>query len=391
MKLLCCALALAALALPAARASSPATVPALVYTPGYGNSIVGRIDPVSLARSGPRVRLGGNASSWSYSPEGRYLAIATYPQRLTVLEAASLRVVARVRLARGGGVVRAVTWTDRDRVVSVLEAKGGTVVIAVQPFDGRVIRRTELSRPYGFETGRLRDGLVFLLGARGRLAPVQLAVVDAEGRTRVAAVPQVLVGSVMRDERGVEYRDPGLAVDAAGRKAYVVGGDRLVGVDLKTLRVSDPGPLRTLAKVVSGSTRSATWLGRGRLAVSGADWDAEGGYTPAGLRIVDVRSWSARVVAGDAGSFVFAGDRLLVERARPTGTLNVTAYGLDARERYSVDLPLSNWAMKEGRLGYACRGAFVRSVFDLATGAVLRSGFAASTRCPTVLRGDSRA
>ncbi len=46
---------------------------------------------------------------------------------------------------------------------------------------------------------------------------------------------------------------------------------------------------------------------------------------------------------------------------------------------------------KQGVRGYACRDAFLRSVVDLATGTVLRSGFAPSTRCPTLLVGDSRA
>ncbi len=74
MKLVASALAVAALGLPAAQASSPPSVPGLVYTAGYGNSIVTRFDPVTLERSGPRVRLGGNASSWSYSPPGRLTA-----------------------------------------------------------------------------------------------------------------------------------------------------------------------------------------------------------------------------------------------------------------------------------------------------------------------------
>jgi hypothetical protein len=52
MKHLAAAAAVAALGLPVAQASSPATMPGFVYTPGYGNSIVARYDPLSLARSG---------------------------------------------------------------------------------------------------------------------------------------------------------------------------------------------------------------------------------------------------------------------------------------------------------------------------------------------------
>ena len=54
MKPLTALIAVAALGLPAAQASQPASVPGLVYTAGYGNSIVACYDPLTLARSGPR-------------------------------------------------------------------------------------------------------------------------------------------------------------------------------------------------------------------------------------------------------------------------------------------------------------------------------------------------
>ena len=183
MKLLAAAIAVVALGLPAAQASSPATVPGLVYTTaGYGNSIVARYDPLTLARTGPRVRLGGNASSWAWSPGRRYLAVASFPQRLTVIEVVTMRVVSRVRLAPGGASVRAVTWAG-DRVLAVVETPRGSVVVAVDPLAGRVARRTVLSRPFTFELARLPDGLVFLLGARGRIGPVRLAAVDEKDRS----------------------------------------------------------------------------------------------------------------------------------------------------------------------------------------------------------------
>ena len=388
MKLVAVALAVAALGLPVAVASSPASVPGLVYTPGYGNSIVTGYDPMTLGRSGPRLRLGGNASSWSWSPQRRYLAIASYPQRLTILDVAGMRVVARVRLAPGGGVARAVTWAG-NRVVAVVEAPSGAVVTAVDPPSGRVVRTTRLSRPFAFQFGRLSDGLVFLLGARNRIAPAQIAVVDAEGKTRVATVRQAAVGMRVRSDR-FEQRVPGLAVDPVGRKAYLVDGERVFGVDLRTLTVSDPGPLRTLAKVTSGSVRSAQWLGGGLLAVSGRDWKADAASGPAGLRIVDVRDRTARVVDAGASSFTVAAKHLLVESAPSRRALNVTAYGFDGRQRYRVELAGSTWLKKQGRLGYACRDAYLRAVVDLETGRTVRSSFAPAMRCPTLLVDDSR-
>jgi hypothetical protein len=384
MKHLAAAAAVAALGLPAAQASSPATVPGLVYTPGYGNSIVAGYDPMTLARSGPPVRLGGNASSWSWSPRRRYLAVASYPQRLTIIEVARMRVVSRVRLARGGASVRAVTWA-RDRVLAVVETPRGALVTAVDPLTGKVVRRTRLPRPFSFEFARMPDGLVFLLGAQGRIESVRLAAVDAAGRVRVAVIPQVRAGFVVRSEQQV----PGLAVDPVARKAYVVGGERLVPVDLRTLAVSDRGPVRTLTKLLSGSTRSAEWLGAGLLAFSGTDWDEKSGR-PAGLRLVDVRSWTARVLDRDARSFTLAGNRLLVEDTTNPRALSVTAHGFDGRQRYRLELTGSTWMKKQGGRGYACRYTYLRSVLDLATGRAVRSGFPAGTRCPTLLVDDSR-
>jgi hypothetical protein len=68
----------------------------------------------------------------------------------------------------------------------------------------------------------------------------------------------------------------------------------------------------------------------------------------------------------------------------------VTAYGFDGAERYRLDLPESTWMKKQGRLGYACRQAFLRAVVDLKTGGMLRTGFPAETRCATLLVDDSQ-
>ncbi|MGH3070830.1 MAG: hypothetical protein ACRDNB_01005, partial [Gaiellaceae bacterium] len=194
MKLWAYALAAAALALPAARASTTTTVPGLVYTPGYGNSIVASYDPQTLERSGPRLRLGGNASSWSWSPRHRYLAVASYPQRLTVLDPSSMRVVARIRIADRGGVVRAVTWTRPDRVVALTDTPQGVLLSTLDIGAGRAVGRALIPRTVAWRFDRVPGGLVFLFGRRGRIGPVGLAAVAADGRLRTATIPQVRAG-----------------------------------------------------------------------------------------------------------------------------------------------------------------------------------------------------
>ncbi len=167
-------------------------------------------------------------------------------------------------------------------------------------------------------------------------------------------------------------------------------GDRVFVVDLRTLAVADPGQLRTLAKVSDGSVRSAHWLGGGLLAVSGRQWSSEGTSRPAGLRIVDVRTRKTRMVDPTASSFTAVGRNLLVESAPSRQALNVTAYGFDGVQRYRVELGGATWLKKQGRLGYSCRDAFLRSVVDLTSGRTVRGVFPAGTRCPTLLRSDSR-
>ncbi len=381
------ALVLAALALPVARATPGAWVPGLVYTPGYGNSILMRFDPRTLERTGPRVRLGGNASSWSYSPRRRYVAIASWPQTLSVIDVTTMRSLGRVRLAPGGGVVHAVAWARRDRVLAIVYRPRGALVVAVDPLALRVVARTQLPRPLAFGFARLPDGVVFLLGSREALAPAQIAVVDAEGRSRIATISQAAIGARRRGE-GLEQRSPGLAVDPSARTAYLVSGDRVFVVDLRTLSVADRGPLRTLAKSITGMYRSAAWLGGGLVAVSGGDYDA-GTPTPAGLRVVDVRTWTARTLDPDASSFSVAGKLLLVESAVGRRALRATAYDVRGGVRFRLELAGSTWLRKQGTLGYACRDAMLRAVVDLRTGAVLREVASDDTRCSTLLAGDS--
>lgn len=91
-----------------------------------------------------------------------------------------------------------------------------------------------------------------------------------------------------------------------------------------------------------------------------------------------------------ASSFTVAGRLLLVESAPNRRALDVIAYGFDGVQRYRVQLSGATWLKEQTRLGYTCRDAFLRSVVDLATGRVVRSGFPPGTRCPTLLADDSR-
>jgi hypothetical protein len=127
---------------------------------------------------------------------------------------------------------------------------------------------------------------------------VPLDAVSA-GRERPPADP------ADEDAATVVLRSPGLAVDRAGNRAFIVGeGEPVAEVDLASGAVSyHPLALRVparAAKSISGPTLSAEWLGNGLLAVTGTIY---GGIdesthlirqTPVGLRIVDTGTWSVR-------------------------------------------------------------------------------------------------
>jgi hypothetical protein len=185
-----------------------------------------------------------------------------------------------------------------------------------------------------------RRGLVVLSAPAGKIGTAELGLVDTRGRLRVAPLGQVTAGfqrPAHGGEAGSRQNVPGLAVDAAHDRAYVVAaGSPVAEVALADLRVTyhrlagagrRPSVLAQLrrglvpaaeAKVQSGPERHARWLGAGRLAVSGTNSDFRGEHDsptgerrPSGLQIIDTRDWSVRTIDNDAGQVVLAANRLV--------------------------------------------------------------------------------
>jgi hypothetical protein len=116
-----------------------------------------------------------------------------------------------------------------------------------------------------------------------------------------------------------------MAVDPARLVAYVVGaGAPVAAVDLRTMRaarhrVAAPALLRDAGCPRCSPQRRAVWLGDGRLAVTGFDV-RRSRKAPAGVALVDTRTWAARLIARRAGAARLAGHRLLVYDGRhPSG------------------------------------------------------------------------
>lgn len=292
-----------------------------------------------------------------------------------------MRVLGTVRL-RNRFSAEQLVWPSAKRLLSV----AGNLVTVLDPTHMRVVRRTHLP-------GVMRnavpwaDGLVVLLGKDGNgFAPAALAVVNSEGRVRSIGLDRISIG-FLRQGDTYEVREAGLAVDAATGSGFVVGGDGIVAeVNLRTPAVAYHGSTRSLMKELPGPQWNARWLGNGLLAVAGID-----GLERKGLRIVDTRDWTTRVVDADSVFVTVAGD-MLIGSAPFCCPSDYAVYGIDGSPRYRLGFEFGEDMHIAGRFGYVCHGNTLTRVVQLSTGATLRqfqSGQAPV--CATLLTGRTSA
>jgi hypothetical protein len=342
-----------------------------------------RVDPVTLRRSGRSLPVGAYTSVWAFSPDHSQVALGNWRGRPRVRFVAlgPMRSRGEVQLA-DRGEVDLLTWATPSRLLALVQEGSSAVAPQVVTVDARAHRVLGSTPLPGWilRTEPSADGLVALSVSDDQIAPVQLAVADATGAVRTVRLEQIAGGFVSSapgsgsDVRQAEL--PGLAVDPAGERAYVVGADQLVAeVDLQTLavtyhdlqqprslfaRATSLRPLAT-AKGSAGHIERALWLGNGTLALAGEDdsettsIDTRGNTVihwatvPTGLKIVDTRSWSVRTIDPNVSEFSFAGGSLLgtgtllpPDAARATGT-GLVAYDLAGRKlfhRFGTDYDL---------------------------------------------------
>ena len=315
------------------------------------------LDPLTLVPTGPArlgVGSGGCASRrggeacwaappWAWSPDHRRLVVAGNTRfaagTIRIVDPAGLRATASFRLA--GGPVGAIAWPTPDRLLAVQETCCGEKqrLLVIDSGSGRVLARRALGGSV-VRLARTRAGLVLLLAPARAIGPARLAVAGRLGELRIVPLPGLVAGTrlVSPGRFELEQQLPGLAVDPVGVRAFVVGPHSTAVVDLRTLAVASH-PLRRLAAAAKedrGSIRFARWLGDGLLAVTGEDDRPAGNTTavqPAGLELVDTRSWSTRTIDPDATAFTVAGDLLL---ATGTSTTGLAVYGTRGRPRFRL-------------------------------------------------------
>jgi hypothetical protein len=354
---------------------------------------------------GPRLPAGSGSS---FSPDGSRIAFGNRFGDVLIVDGRRVRVVGKISAADYGAIV-ATAWLN-GRLLAVVDPTNdeelGLSVSVVDPVAKRRISARVLADLLErVESAARTDSLlVLLLGPRRSLGPARLVTVDAEGRTRGAPLAQTPSGQDFGTETPGRMSSPGLAVDAAGARAFVVAGNAPVAeIDLRTLAVSYhelSTPLSLLSRVrnwleptaaakipSSGPMRYARWFGDGLLAVWGSDihvtnsgQSVETFETAAGVKLIDTRNWSVRTLDGNASRLAVADGTLLVSTSlwssaeRKAAGIGLTAYRPDGSTRFHLFGSRPLWVQVLGSRAFVPRGGRrpAYDIVDVQTGRVVR-------------------
>jgi hypothetical protein len=355
----------AAVTLPPAPSGRPAAglIGAVVSDPG--SIFLARLDPTTLRPlPGPRVRLEVNMVGWSVSPDRSLAVIGDGNDNglVQVVDLGAMRSLGTVQVDIGASA-EASAWLGRRRVAVLAgDSAGAPEVVLVDPVARQVLARHKLAGVVS-AVGHLPDGLVVLLTPYQAIGPARLAVVGRQGTVRTVTLGRVAAGFRPPKVEGPDavghQRGAGLAVDPAGRRAFVVApGAPVAEVGLDDLKVTyhaldrPASPLTRLrrwllpaaeAKAVDGPWRQARWAGGGLLAMTAGEQrvahDAKGEPVQrdriAGVELVDTARWRVYDLHPTASRVDYQGGRLLLSggtwdsdatSATPRGA-GLTVYG----------------------------------------------------------------
>jgi hypothetical protein len=294
-----------------------------------------RLDPRTLRPlPGARLTLTGSWPMLAVAPDRSTAVLGSEAGDLTVIELAHLRQLGAVQTDLPGAAILGWAWVGRSRLLLIdTSHQAATEVLAVDLSSRRLVRRQHLN---GVVQGyaRLPHGLALLVTPANAIGRARLVVSDANAGMRTVALAQINAGFKQFDDTDgsgpqMEQAIPGITADPTGRRVYVVPGNGPVAeVDVASLQVTyhrlgqSTSPWQRLArwwappaeaKIISGPSRNALWLGDGQLAVTGYDGSGEGHHReiPSGLQLIDTRTWTVRQVDRHASSAMLAAGRLL--------------------------------------------------------------------------------
>jgi hypothetical protein len=353
---------LASLAVPAAAAPTAEPLLGIVLDGGQGH--LARLDPDTLRPLRRSSFLtNGYAVAPALSPDETTVALgSTSFIGVRLVDVASLKANAEVRLRLSGAHVAASSWPSPTRiVVAAVHANPASVIfVTVDPRTAKVVRtRTVLGT--AIDAARTRDGLAVLVAPTAGIGQARLAVASA-ARLRIWKLP-IRAGRRWPRTQTI----PALAVDPSHGLGYVLDpGGRVAEVDLATGRTHlHLLAKRTLAKGLDGPQRSARWLGNGLIALTGSNGQMSVGADPAGLALIDIRDWTTRAVDRDASNVVVGGGVLFA--LAPSGTTPLRAYDFAGHLRFELaEFVSGDWVQVAGNRAYVGR-----RVLELPSGRVL--------------------
>ena len=381
----------------AGQAVAAAKEPAVVHATAALAVVGGEIEQPKLVWLHPRtlkqlkrgsVKL-ADAHSSVFSPNASKIAVGSSAFGVRIVDIRRMKLVSSGTARRFGWDINPISWPTQRRLLALEwhQRLPGTRLVVIDPVSRRVLRRSPLDPPLLWWEVAGRD-LVALSSPAEGIGPARLLVVDPDGATRSVSLDRIHAGGRTEGaEEDPTYRlaSPGLAVDPVARRAYVVGQAPLLAeIDLESLAVTyrELVSFRSLAartKVVTGWTRQATWLGDGRIAVAGAEYDRLRS-TPSGLEVIDVRSGTSRVLEPRASMAVASQNLLLAAGGGRDGEteaesgMGISALSADGEVLWSA---LANqpvwWAQAAGGYAYVVgEEAYPQTVrvIDLATGSV---------------------
>jgi len=381
-----------AAAVPAASAKGDAGVLGIVYKAKKPQ--LARLDAATLQPLGlVGLPAGGSVPVWSYSPDRGRLALgAEAPLRIRIFDVGEMSQVASMKLTGAGGVMK-IAWLRANRLVAVYSRPDGARVVWIDPNARRVLKRAVLDvAPGAIAVGG--DFVAALLPPVEGAGSARLVVATADGALREVALATIPI-SIWASPTGEPFTrvSPALAVDPTARTAYAIGTNGVAAaVDLDSLRVTTQVLGRQLAKSLNGEELQARWLGDGVLAVAGQKYESTAdpsgnetsSRTPLGLRLIDVRTWSDRMIDPGATGFTLAGGGLVAYGATSSSAngvsklagMGIAAYRTDGSSLFRTlgGRPVGMVQTAGGR-AYAWVGgeaAFHVAVVDLASGTVER-------------------
>jgi hypothetical protein len=294
-----------------------------------------RLDPKTLRPLlGDRLKLTGFWPLLAVAPDRSRAVLGSEAGDLTVIDLVHLRQLGALQTNLPGAAILGWSWVGRSRLLLIdTSQQAATQVLAVDVNARRLVRRQRFN---GVVQGyaRLPHGLALLVTPANEIGRARLVVSDANAGLRTVTLAQINAGFKQFDDTDgsgprMEQALPGIAADPAGRRVYVVPGNGPVAkVELASLAVTyhrlgrSASLLQRLArwwappaeaKIISGPSRNALWLGDGQLAVTGYDGSAKGHHReiPSGLQLINTADWTVRQVDRHSSSALLAGGRLL--------------------------------------------------------------------------------